>query len=232
MSHAAPGLATVLLVLASLYPVGFCSNVTVVLRGPRGFKPGESLSGDLFGFVVGYAAILAVIGLLRPERVLAFHPPAFLALVLLAPCVGLLCILLEYAVGILLLFLRTGKLVTRVAVHGSYAAVPKVGLADVLSVFALVVGEELVLRQVLYGLLAFDLRMAPAPVIALCTLAYAMNHLSFGLTSVIAKLPSGFLYVLLYSLSGLSIGVVIIAHATQNLTLLALSRRRQLEPSV
>jgi membrane protease YdiL (CAAX protease family) len=63
-------------------------------------------------------------------------------------------------------------------------------------------------------------------VILLCAVAYAMNHLSFGIASVISKLPSGLLYVLLFYVSGLSIGVVIVAHATQNLALLALSRMR------
>jgi membrane protease YdiL (CAAX protease family) len=44
---------------------------------------------------------------------------------------------------------------------------------------------------------------------------------------VISKLPSGLIYVLLFYVSGLSIAVVIIAHAAQNLTLLAWSRRQR-----
>jgi membrane protease YdiL (CAAX protease family) len=228
MSQLAPTLVIVLLVMASVYPVGFCSNVTVVLKGPRGFKPGESLSGDLAGFVVGYAALLAVFALVRPERVLTFNLPAFLPLLLLAPFVGLACIVVEYLVGILLVSLRTGKLVTAVSVHGSYAAVPRITVADVLSVFALVVGEELVLRQVLFGLLSADLGLALWQVITLCTMAYALNHLSFGVASVVSKLPSGLAYVLLYYVSGMSLGVVVVAHAAQNFTLLAFSRRRPL----
>jgi membrane protease YdiL (CAAX protease family) len=221
-----PPLDTVLLVIASLYPVGFCANVTALIKGPRGFGQSQSLSGDLVGFVAGYAVILVVVALVRPQQVLAFNMPTFLPLLLLAPLVGIACFFLEYLVGILLLLLRTRQLVTRVAVHGSYSAVSRIVITDILSILALVVGEELILRQLLYNVLATDFAMALWIVILLCTVAYAMNHLSFGAASAISKLPSGLLYVLLFYASGLSIGVVIVAHATQNLALLALSRTR------
>lgn len=208
----------------SLYPTGFCASVTALIKGPRGFGQSQSLSGNLVGFVLGYAVILAVVALVRPQRVLAFNLPTFLPLLLLAPFVGIACILLEYLVGILLMFLRTGKLVTRVAVHSSYSPVSQIAIKDILSILALVIGEELILRQLLYNLLAIDFALALWIVILLCVVAYAMNHLSFGIASVISKLPSALLYVLLFYVSGLSIGVVIIAHATQNLALLALSR--------
>lgn|GEM_PF-1357373 len=221
-----PPLDTVLLVIASLYPVGFCANVTAVIKGPRGFGQSQSLSGDLVGFVMGYAVILVVVALVRPQQILAFNLPTFLPLFLLAPFVGIACILLEYLVGILLFFLRTKQLVTRVAVHNSYSAVSRIDIKDILSILVLVIGEELILRQLLYNLLATDFAMALWIVIFLCTVAYAMNHLTFGTASVISKLPSGLLYVLLFYVSGLSIGVVIVAHATQNLTLLALSRTK------
>jgi CAAX protease family protein len=226
INYLIPPLDTVLLVIACLYPVGFCANVTTLIKGPRGRGQSQSLSGDLVGFVVGYAVILVVVALVRPQQVLAFHLPTFLPLLLLAPFVGIACILLEYLVGILLLFLRTGKLVTRVAIHSSYSAVSRIAIKDILSILALVIGEELILRQSLYNLLATDFAMALWIIILLCTVAYAMNHLSFGIASVISKLTSGLLYVLLFYVSGLSIGVVIVAHATQNLTLLALSRKR------
>jgi membrane protease YdiL (CAAX protease family) len=206
--------------------VGFCANVTALIKGTRGFGQSQSLSADLAGFVIGYAVVLAAVALVRPHELLAFNPPTFPSLLLLAPLVGIACILLEYLVGIGLLFVRTKKFVTRVTVHSSYAAVSRVGVADILSILALVIGEELMLRQLLYSLLTIDFGLAPWIVISICTVAYAMNHLSFGVASVIAKLPSGLLYVLLYDVSGLSIGVVIIAHAAQNLALLALSRTR------
>ena len=198
----------------------------MLLKGPRGFGQSQSLSRNLVGFVMGYAVILVVVALVRPQQVLAFNLPTFRPLLLLAPLVGIACILLEYLVGILLLFLRTRKLVTRVAVHSSYSAVSRIAITDILSILALVIGEELILRQLLYNLLATDLAVALWIVILLCTVAYAMNHLGFGIASVISKLPSGLLYVLLFYVSGLSIGVVMVAHATQNLTLLALSRKR------
>ena len=197
------------------------------MGGRRGFRQRQSLSGDLFGFVIGYAVTVATVALMRPRQVLAFHLPAFLPLLLLAPFAGIACILLEYVAGILLLFIQTKKLVTRVTIDSSYSAVPRIGVLDVLSVLALVIGEEIMLRQLLYNLLATDLAMAPCIVTPLCAAAYALNHLSFGVRSVISKLPSGLIYVLLFYVSGLSIAVVIIAHTAQNLTLLAWSRKQR-----
>jgi len=169
--------------------------------------------------------MLVVLAVWRPQQVLAFHLPTFLPLLLLAPFIGIVCILTEYLVGIMILFFRTGKIVTSVAVHSSYAAISQIAIMDILSILALVIGEELIGRQLLYYLLAAEFAMAPSAVIVLCTVAYALNHLSFGIASVISKLASGMLYVMLFYLSGCSIGVVILAHATQNLTLLASSRR-------
>ncbi len=226
MNYPIPHLDTVLLVMASLYPVGFCANLTMLAKGLLGLGQSRSISGDLLGFVAGYAVILAVVVLVRPQQVLAFNVPASLLLWLLVPFVGIACIFLEYLVGILLFFLRTRRLVTRVAIHSSYSAFSRIDLKDVLCILALVVGEELVLRQLLFNLLATDFAMALWIVILLCTVIYALNHLSFGVTSVISKLASGLLYVLLFYASGLSVGAVILAHATQNLTLLALSRTR------
>lgn len=206
--------------------MGFCANMTALIKGPRGFGQGQSLSDSLVGFVIGYAIIVVVVALARPQQVLAFHLPTFPPLFLLAPFVGIACIALEYLTGIALLFLRTRRIVTRVTVHSSYSAFPRIAINDILSILALVVGEELILRQLLYHLLATDLGMVLWIVIMLCTVVYAMNHLSFGVASAISKLPSGLLYVLLFYFSGLSVGVVIVAHATQNLALLAFSRKR------
>lgn len=226
IAYLIPHPETVLLVLASVYPVGFCANMTALLRGPRGFGQSRSLSGDLVGFVVGYVVIVLVVALVRPQQVLAFHAPTFLPLFLLAPFVGLACIGLEYLVGVLLILMRTGTLVTRVSIHSSYSRFARIATRDILSILALVVGEELILRQFLYKLLATDLSLAVWLVILVCAVVYAVNHLSFGVSSAVSKLPSGLLYVLLFYVSGLSVGVVIIAHATQNLTLLRLSRTR------
>jgi Type II CAAX prenyl endopeptidase Rce1-like len=226
ITYPIPRLDTVLLVIASLYPVGFCANVTALMKGPRGLGQSQSLSGDLVGFVVGYAVIVAVVALVRPQEVLVFHFPTFLPLLLLAPFIGIACVILEYLLGILLLFLRTRKLVTRVAIHSSYPAVSQIGIIDILSILALVIAEEFILRQLLFNLLTTDLATPLWMVILLCTVACAINHLSFGIASTISKLPSGLLYVLLFYLSGLSVVTVIVAHATQKLTLLALSRTR------
>ena len=176
--------------------------------------------------MLGYAVILVVVGLVRPGEVLPITLPTFLPVFLLAPFVGLACIGLEYVVGALLLFLRTHHLVTRATVHSTYGAYSRIAMTDILAILALVVGEELILRQLLYNVLATDFALPLRLVLLLGAAAYALNHLAFGADSVISKLPSGLLYIALFSISGLSIPVVVVAHATQNLTLLALSRSK------
>lgn len=225
INYHTPLLETALLVIAGIFPSGFCANMTALIRGRRWFWQGQSLSENLAGFVFGYAVILAVMAPMRPQQVLAFQRPTFLWLWLLAPFAGMVCILLEYLAGMSFLFLRTGKLVTAVEVHSSYSAVSRITALDILSILALVIGEELILRQLLFHLLATDLALSPWMAILLCTAAYASNHLGFGIASVVSKLPGGLLYVFLFYGSGLAIGVVIVAHATQNLALLAWSRR-------
>jgi hypothetical protein len=212
-------------VLASVYPTGFCANLTALIKGAPGFSRATSLSGSLVGFVTGYVVVVAVFALARPHQVLAFRWPSSLPLLVLSPFFGLACIGLEYLAGVLILYVRTGRLVTRATIHSGYSAFRHVDGRDVLSVLVVVIGEELVLRQFLYTLLATDLALALGAVIGLCTVVYAANHLSFGGASALSKLPSGLLYVWLFYVSGLSVVVVIVAHATQNLTLLGLSRR-------
>lgn len=225
ISSLIPHLETILLVIACVYPTGFCASMTMLIKGPRGFARIRSLSGSLVGFVIGYVVLVVVLALVRPDQVLAFEWPTFLPLLLLAPFAGIACIALEYLVGVLILYVRTGRLVTRVTVHSSYAVFQRIDGKDIVSVLVVVVGEELILRQFLYTLLVDDLAIAVWLAILLCTLTYAINHLSFGAASAISKLPSGLLYAWLFYVSGLSVAVVIVAHATQNLTLLALSRR-------
>lgn len=213
-----------LLVIASVYPTGVCANMTLLIRGRRGLARAQSISQQQVGFVAGYAIVVAVCAVLRPHLTLVFHLPSFLPWLILAPLVGLLCIAGEYAVGVGILYLRTGRLITRATVHSSYSEPPKVRALDVASILALVVGEELILRQLLYRLLTTELAVAAWVAILLCAAAYAVNHLSFGTATAVAKIWSGVLYVGLYDVSGLAIIVVIIAHATQNLALVARSR--------
>jgi membrane protease YdiL (CAAX protease family) len=211
--------------MASVYPTGFCANITALIKGPRGFARIGSLSGSLVGFVIGYPILVVVVALVRPHQVLAFEWPTSVSLLVLAPVAGIACIALEYLVGVLILYVRTHRLVTRVTVHSSYAAYPRIDGKDIVSVLVVVVGEELILRQFLFRLLATDMAIAVSLVILLCAVAYAINHLALGATSALAKFPSGLVYVWLFYVSGLSIAVVVVAHATQNLTLLGLSRR-------
>jgi len=223
MNYPIPHLESILLLAAIVYPVGFGSNMSAMLN----HRESRSIGGGLLGMVGAYVVILVLVGFVQPERVLTFRAPRHLLYLVAAPLVGLGCILVEYLVGMLLAFLRTGKLITRMVVHKTYSGVLQIGVMDIILIIAFVVGEEYVFRQVLWGLLSDELGAPLGLVIALCTVIYALNHLTFGFQSVIPKIASGLIYVLLFYFAGLSLIIPILAHATQNLSLLALSRTRK-----
>src|SRR5258708_37711986 len=101
-----PHLDAALLLIASLYPVGLCANFAGLIKGLRGSGQRPSIAGDLLGFVLGYAVTVAIVGVARPHQVFALHMPESPSLLLLAPLVGIACILVQYVAGILIFFAR------------------------------------------------------------------------------------------------------------------------------
>lgn len=221
MNDPTPPLENMLLLMAVVFPTGFGANLTALLSA----KPKRSLAGRLVGMIVAYALLGAAAVWVAPRHALQFQLPVAPIYYLVAILAGGLCIFLEYSVGVVLLALRSGTLVTRMTVHSSYASASRAGLQDIAAILVFVLGEEWVLRQMLFSVLQ-GFRLPLGLVIALCTFVYALNHITFGPGSVVAKLSSGFIYTLLFCISGFSIVIPILAHATQNLMLLALARTR------
>jgi hypothetical protein len=221
MNYPTPPLENMLLLMAVVFPTGFGANITALLSA----KPQRSLAGSLVGMIVAYALLGAAAVWIAPQHALQFQwavAPIYYMAAILA---GGLCILLEYSVGVVLVSLRSRTLVTHMTVHSSYASASRVGLWDIATVLVFVIGEEWVLRQMLFSVLR-DFGLQIGLVVALCTFVYALNHITFGPGSVVAKLPSGLVYTLLFYCSGLSIIIPIVAHGTQNLGLLMLARSR------
>jgi hypothetical protein len=221
MNYLTPPLENILLLMAVVFPTGFGTNITALLSA----KPKRSLAGNLVGMIVAYALLGAAAVLVAPQHALQFKWPVAPIYYLAAILAGGLCILLEYSVGVVLVSFRSRTLVTRMTVHSSYTSASLVGLQDIAAILVFVIGEEWVLRQMLFSVLQ-DFGLPLGLVIALCTFVYGLNHITFGLGSVVAKLSSGFVYTLLFYVSGFSIVVPILAHAIQNLALLMLARSR------
>ena len=221
MNDPTPALENMLLLMAVVFPTGFGANITALLNA----KPQRSLAGSLIGMIVAYALLGAAAVWVAPQHALHFQWPAVPIYYLAAILAGGLCILLEYSVGVVLLSLRSRTLVTRMTIHSSYATASRLGLWDIAAILVFVIGEEWVLRQMLFSVLQ-EFALSLGLIIAICTFVYALNHITFGLGSMVAKLSSGLIYTLLFYFSGLSIVIPILAHATQNLVLLMLARSR------
>jgi len=222
MNYPIPHLESILLLGAIIFPLGFGSNLSLLF----GKHNSGSLREGLLGTVGAYVIIVALVLMIQPAAILDFHAPTSFWWYIAAPLIGIACIGLEYLVGMGILYLKTGTLVTRAGVHHTYTGPSKISFFDVLFIVLFVIGEELLLRQMLYRILANDFELAIGLVIAVCVLVYALNHVTFGVQSMIGKLFSGFVYVMVYQLAGLAVIIPILAHITQNLSLLTLARRK------
>ncbi|NOX62162.1 MAG: CPBP family intramembrane metalloprotease [Chloroflexi bacterium] len=211
-----PYLEGALLLGAIIFPSGIGANLSLFLT-PRQKR---SLGMNLLGMVAGYLLIITLIAIAKPDYVFAYRAPFTPWLYILAPLLGVFSLFMEYIVGVLLVRIQSGKLITRIVVHSSYANPPRISIFEIILVLVFVICEELVLRQILFSLLLDSFAMPIWPVIGFVTLIYAINHITFGPQSVITKLFSGAIYSTAYYLSGFALIIPILGHMTQNLTLL------------
>jgi membrane protease YdiL (CAAX protease family) len=85
--------------------------------------------------------------------------------------------------------------------------------------------EEIVYRSIWLTSLERTFALALPVAIALSSVAYGLNHLAFGRTTVASKSVAGAMLAGLYVASGRSVLVAAIAHAAQNVLVLQLGRR-------
>lgn len=186
---------------------------------PRGKK--NTYFYTILGNVVINVLLIALVFLVARDTYFYLNAtPAYMYLI--APLAGILCIVLEYAVGAIQ-FLFKNKKMPNYRVHSFYDI--KVGTALIALIVALVVCEELLLRQFIFTIFYNIMGLGLILSILLCALIYSLNHLYFGVNTLIQKFVSGLVYTLLFYISGLSIVIPIIAHLVQNLSLLCLSSR-------
>jgi len=220
MTYHIPYLDDALLISAILFPTGIGGLLALPFR----WKANKSMFYSLIGMVVAYMIVIILTFAVKPEAILTFNS-TYYYFYLLAPFIGILVLLFEYYIGVLQLYFKTGKLVTKFNVHTSYSNYKKIGVLDIVAILIFVIGEELILRQTFALMFLKDFQWGVGITIFLCAFIYAINHITFGLSVVVQKLASGLIYTVLYYISGLAIIIPIVAHATQNLALLALSRK-------
>lgn len=220
MTYHIPYLDKVLLICSILFPTGIGGLLALPFR----WKSNKSILYSLIGMVAAYMIVTVLTLIVKPEAIITFKSTYFY-FYLLAPFVGVLVICCEYYIGVLLLYFRTGKLIKKFNIHSSYSSYKKVNFSDILMILVFVIGEELILRQTFALIFLQDFHWGVGTTIFLCALIYAINHITFGLSVVMQKMMSGLIYSTLYYISGLAITIPIIAHAIQNLSLLAFSQK-------
>lgn len=218
MSYPIPFLSNILILCMNLFPTGLGATLSIV------FRRNKSLAQSLLGMVAAYAIVMAITTIVRPSDVLVWRlgNPIFY---IMAPVISIGALGLEYVVGWFYHWATTGTQLRGLSVHSAYAGFQSVTVVDVATILALVVGEEFILRQTPMLIFRHAFGWSVEAVIVAASIIYALNHINFGISVTIQKLVTGLIYSFLFVWSGWSILVPIIAHGTQNMILLALSRR-------
>jgi len=203
---------------ATAYPSGLSYSLFVAWKGPCR----ELSTGLLASLTLPFLVVTPAVWCARPDLLALRSPP--MPLWALAVLTVPLAILLEYALSLAELYLRTGRLPQRVAIHRFWQRrlTPLEHLLLVISA----AGEEIFFRQIWIGIM---LSLAlPAPLAAaLGAAAYGANHLAFGCTAVLSKGMTGLLYGTLYLLGGQSVLLPIISHVLQNMAMFRLIGTRR-----
>jgi membrane protease YdiL (CAAX protease family) len=217
MSFPIPFLDCLILAAAS-YPSGFSHSVFTAFAGrPRGVT-----AAFLCALVLPYLGMALALGWIRPE--LLRIAPAGAGLIVAALLAAPVALALEAGIHALFRLGTTGRLPRGIELPRLWRV--RLGLTGHLLLVLIVLGEELLYRQLWIGLLQGSLGLGAPAALAISSLAYGVNHLAFGGLSVLSKAASGLVYGGLFLAAGGSLWPALVAHGVQNLLLLELARRR------
>ena len=205
------------IIAAVAYPAGVGYSLYTSLWG----EPRQISNGLLAMLALPCALVVPAVYILRPELIVLTGASVIwlAAAAALAP----LALASEWIIHGAVLWRRTGRRPSGIGVQPFWTP-HMTGLGHLL--LALVaIGEELFYRAIWIGLLISLGAGAPLALV-ISSIAYGLNHLSFGATSVAAKSVTGLLYGALYLAGGQSLALPIVAHVVQNIVVLELARPR------
>ncbi|QSZ27196.1 CPBP family intramembrane metalloprotease [Aceticella autotrophica] len=89
----------------------------------------------------------------------------------------------------------------------------------IITIFIILIAlfEELIFRKIWFDILSSSFGFSILATILLTSLIYGLNHLYFGIYTVLQKIISGALLGTLFCLSGGSVAISFIAHGLENL---------------
>jgi len=203
-----------LLILASAtFPSGVSGSLASVLRMDTRRVTTAFLVLILAPFVV---VLLAALSVRHDLFLMRSSYPWVLALALIAAPATLV---IEWGIHNAVAWARSGRFLHAIALHGFWQ-----GRRSAIQ-FALLVliafAEEVVFRQIWIGVLEHTFGFAPPAALIASATIYAVNHLHFGWSAVLAKFAAGLVYGGLFLLDDRSIWSPFLAHALQNAILLS-----------
>ncbi|MCW3051457.1 MAG: amino terminal protease family protein [Chthonomonadales bacterium] len=205
------------LILASASnPSGFSYSLYTQRRGPLR----EVTTAFLALLVLPYVLVGAFLWDIHPEWI-SFRSISLplLALALLTVPVALL---LEYAIHALASYRPGSRLIRKITIQSVWNR--RLTPTEYLLLGLVVIGEEIFYRCVWLSILQHEFGVPLLIALGISSLAYGLNHLAFGTTTVLSKTVSGCLYGALYLLSGHNVLVPIITHCLQNIALFQIGK--------
>jgi membrane protease YdiL (CAAX protease family) len=208
-----------LILAAATHPSGFSHSLFTLRRG----TPGEISTAFLVFLAGPYLAVTVAVLAVRSGLVACKGTTApLLALAALAAPAALS---IEVVIHSLVSLGRTGRWPRGIALERSWSF--HRSPTDHLLLILIVLGEEIFYRVIWLGVLEGSCGLPFAVALALSSMAYGLNHLAFGATSVVSKTAAGMVYGLLYRLGGGSVWLPFAAHALQNLLLFQVAAARR-----
>ncbi len=210
-----PYLEEILLLGAVCHPVGLSYFIGNTLF-PKASKTTPSteliVSISLSTLAIVLVAVSIAPQLFRPLNFpsLWFYPAAIL--------LGVLCIIFEYLINGLYIYLRKGTFPKRFRVHSLWARCNKPH--HLVLIFLIVAGEELIFRQMMFSMLSGFFGYSFLQTLMLTSFLYGLNHIFMGFGTTGTKFLTGMIYGGLYYASGSSIIVPVVIHYVQNIMLL------------
>ncbi len=210
-----PYLDEILLLGAVCYPVALSYPINSALFSQVSRE--KANTGLIMSMAISTIVVVLVAFTMAPKYVLFINFPVFWfypVSVLLGP----LCIIFEYIMNGLYLYLQNGIFPNRFSIHSFWSESDKP--LHLFLMFFIAAGEELIFRQMMFSILTGVFEYSVINTLLFTSFVYAANHLFMGFNSASTKFFTGMIYGSLYYISGLSIIVPIIVHYIQNITLL------------